>query len=273
MLVLELSPHNNVHSWTGSNTVRGGQDMGAFWSAGRDPIFYCHHSNVDRMWSIWRNDLPGRSRADIDDPDYLNAYFIFYDENAKPVKVYIKDSFDTEKLGYMYEEQDLPWLRKSVPSQPKAKITEEMVTFPKALDSVIQTKVIRPRKSRTKEEKEEKLEVLVINLELGMSSQQFIKFDVYVNDDYNHTPSEKTQIKPQFAGSFTSLTHRGDASGKAMKGMSGGKPKKTALNLAISKLLEDIGASDDDAIQVTIVPKIGTESIVITNIKIDFASQ
>ncbi|WP_423787665.1 tyrosinase family protein [Klebsiella pneumoniae] len=27
--------------------------MGHFYSAGLDPVFFCHHSNVDRMWSEW----------------------------------------------------------------------------------------------------------------------------------------------------------------------------------------------------------------------------
>ncbi|KMT08955.1 hypothetical protein BVRB_6g136680 [Beta vulgaris subsp. vulgaris] len=279
---LELSPHNNVHIWTGSKTIRSNQDMGAFWSAGRDSIFYCHHSNVDRMWSIWRNDLPGRSRLDLNDPDYLNAYFIFYDENANPVKVYVKDSFDTEKLGYKYEQQDLPWLFKSVATPAKPTITDTTVTFPKALDSVIKTKVERPRKSRTKDEKEEQEEVLLINLELGMS-QEFIKFDVYVNDDSEHNPGEKTVVKPQYAGSYTSLTHRGAGSvGKlvggavrgmaGMAGMGGGKSKKSGLRLAITKLLEDIGASEDEAIQVTIVPISGSDSVVIGGVSIQYVA-
>lgn len=275
---LELSPHNNIHMWTGNETIYSHQDMGSFWSAGRDSIFYCHHANVDRMWTVWRNDLPGRSRLDINDPDYLNAYFLFYDENANPVRVYVKDSFDTEKLGYKYDQQDLPWLFKTPPRPAKGTVTDTIVTFPKQLDSVIKTKVMRPKKSRTKEEKEEQEEVLFIDFEFGMS-QQPIKFDVYVNDDYDHKPEEKTQVKPQFAGSFTSLTHRGGSMvAKAVKGIAGSllggsnKVKKGVLKLAITKLLEDIGASEDEAIQVTIVPKIGTETVVIKNVSIEFVS-
>ncbi|KMT08954.1 hypothetical protein BVRB_6g136670 [Beta vulgaris subsp. vulgaris] len=261
---LELSPHNNVHVWTGSSSIRGNQDMGAFWSAGRDSIFYSHHSNVDRMWSIWRNDLPGRSRLDLDDPDYLDASFIFYDENALPVKVYVRDSFDTEKLGYKYEQQDLPWLVKSVARPDKPDITDTTVTFPKALNSVIKTKVVRPRKSRTKEEKEAEEEVLLINFEVGMT-HELMKFDVYINDEYDHKPDEKTQVKPQYAGSFTSLTHKGGNMGTD-------KPKKSALRLAITKLLDDIGASEDEAIQVTLVPISGYETLVINNVSIDYVA-
>ncbi|MBI2689708.1 MAG: tyrosinase family protein [Acidobacteria bacterium] len=43
---LEGAPHGSVH-------VDVGGDMGAFNSAARDPIFYAHHSNVDKIWSDW----------------------------------------------------------------------------------------------------------------------------------------------------------------------------------------------------------------------------
>ncbi|MBC7661719.1 MAG: tyrosinase family protein [Chitinophagaceae bacterium] len=38
-------PHNKVHA-----TIQG--DMGAFTSP-RDPIFWLHHCNVDRLWTVW----------------------------------------------------------------------------------------------------------------------------------------------------------------------------------------------------------------------------
>ncbi|MGH9673710.1 MAG: tyrosinase family protein, partial [Bryobacteraceae bacterium] len=43
---LEGSPHGSVH-------VEVGGDMGAFDTAGNDPIFYAHHANVDKLWSDW----------------------------------------------------------------------------------------------------------------------------------------------------------------------------------------------------------------------------
>lgn len=43
--ILESEPHNNVHNDTGGF-------MGNFLSP-VDPIFMAHHSNIDRLWSIW----------------------------------------------------------------------------------------------------------------------------------------------------------------------------------------------------------------------------
>jgi hypothetical protein len=34
--------------------VRVGGFMGAFNSAGLDPLFWLHHCNIDRLWEVWR---------------------------------------------------------------------------------------------------------------------------------------------------------------------------------------------------------------------------
>lgn len=101
---LEQSPHGPVHVWTGdpSNTQL---DMGNLYSAARDPIFFAHHANIDRIWNVWKT-IPGGRRNDFTDPDWLNSEFIFYDENQVPVKVKVKDAVSTEALGYTYQTVD-----------------------------------------------------------------------------------------------------------------------------------------------------------------------
>ena len=93
--------------------------MGTFYSAARDPIFFSHHSNVDRMWTIWKT--LGGKRKDITDPDWLNSGFLFYDENKNLVRVKVKDCLDTRNLGYVYEDVNIPWLKsKPTPRRSKA---------------------------------------------------------------------------------------------------------------------------------------------------------
>ncbi|KAI5071758.1 hypothetical protein GOP47_0014009 [Adiantum capillus-veneris] len=81
---IENLPHGTVHVWTGNPANPNDEDMGTLYSAGRDPIFHAHHSNIDRLWEVWKS-LGGR-RQDLTDSDYLNATFLFYDENAKLVR-------------------------------------------------------------------------------------------------------------------------------------------------------------------------------------------
>ncbi|TVU14779.1 hypothetical protein EJB05_38272, partial [Eragrostis curvula] len=78
---IESVPHNPVHLWTGDPRQPNNEDMGNFYSAARDPVFFAHHGNVDRMWYIW-NRLR-RSNTDITDPDWLNANFLFYDDDGE----------------------------------------------------------------------------------------------------------------------------------------------------------------------------------------------
>ncbi|KAF9672721.1 hypothetical protein SADUNF_Sadunf11G0073900 [Salix dunnii] len=82
---IESYAHNNIHKWTGDPTQENTEDMGIFYSASRDPIFFCHHSNVDRLCTIWKT-IPGGIRRDISGRDWLNSEFLFYNENAELVR-------------------------------------------------------------------------------------------------------------------------------------------------------------------------------------------
>ncbi|URE26127.1 polyphenol oxidase [Musa troglodytarum] len=76
--------HNAAHMWVGEPDGYK-EDMGDFSTAARDSVFYCHHSNVDRMWDIYRN-LRG-NQVEFEDKDWLDSTFLFHDENEQLVKV------------------------------------------------------------------------------------------------------------------------------------------------------------------------------------------
>lgn len=52
---VETGPHGNVHVFVGDD--RG---MGFFEFAARDPVFWAHHANIDRLWESWAmaNEMP-----------------------------------------------------------------------------------------------------------------------------------------------------------------------------------------------------------------------
>ena len=99
---LELNVHSGIHYWTGDPNRKLRSNMGVFTTAARDPIFYPHHANVDRLWDVWTT-LPGGCRQDPADQDYLEAEFLFYDENQNLVKVKAKEAMDLSKMGVSYE--------------------------------------------------------------------------------------------------------------------------------------------------------------------------
>ncbi|MQL67721.1 hypothetical protein F6Q10_35520, partial [Streptomyces vinaceus] len=101
-------PHTPVHIWTGDSPRQPhGENMGNFYSAGLDPVFYCHHANVDRMWNEWK--AIGGKRRDLSDKDGLNSEFFFYDENRNPYRVKVRDCLDSKKMGYDYAPMPTPW--------------------------------------------------------------------------------------------------------------------------------------------------------------------
>ncbi|WP_442869378.1 tyrosinase family protein [Bradyrhizobium sp. CCBAU 11430] len=43
---LELDPHGAVHDLVGG-------DMGNIRASAKDPVFWVHHANIDRLWTVW----------------------------------------------------------------------------------------------------------------------------------------------------------------------------------------------------------------------------
>ncbi|KAL5730196.1 catechol oxidase [Ranunculus cassubicifolius] len=267
---VENVPHGSVHFWAGDRTQPNTEDMGNFYSAARDPIFMAHHSNIDRMWTIWKT--LGGKRTDYTDKDFLDTAFLFYDENKNLVRIKVSDVLDQQSLRYAYQDAALPWLktrptpRKATKSGGKKKGTArslnkglDIITeFPKALDAPFTVLVARPNTTkRSGKEKEDEEEVLVIE-GIDIEKDTVVKFDVYVNDEDDKKPSAASS---EFAGSFVNVPHKHGSKGNKMT---------TCLRLGLTDLLEDMDAEDDDDVLVTLVPRQG--KVTIGGIKIVFAS-
>lgn len=127
---LENSPHGPVHLWTADpgffdpalgappvgcswpNTPTGTPvdqtpnclDMGVLATAAQDPVFFAHHSNIDRLWDVWVN-TPG-SGGNHTDTSWLDHQFNFYDENGDWVYITVADVLEEKEqsnLRYSYQ--------------------------------------------------------------------------------------------------------------------------------------------------------------------------
>lgn len=99
----ENDPHGTIHMDVGVPTPPF-HDMGNLGYAARDPLFFAHHCNIDKLWSNW-NTLSGPpgSYKNPTDPGFLNARWSFYDENQKTVSISAADVLNHEKnLRYTY---------------------------------------------------------------------------------------------------------------------------------------------------------------------------
>lgn len=260
---VERGSHTGVHAWVGDPRSPAGENMGNFYSVGRDPLFFCHHTNVDRLWSIWRDlrDRAGKPK-DFKESDWLDADFLFYDENAELVKVKVKDTLDELKMGFTYQKMDLPWLNKrpkakvrksKIASKAKAPKATEASAFPVKLDSVVRVLVDRPKKSRSKKDKEKEEELLVIE-GIEVDSSKFVRFDVFVNDE-DDLPGEIID-SAEYAGGYSQVPHKNSVK------------VKSKIRLGLRELLEDLDVEDDDKILVSLVPRAGGEDITIGGLKI-----
>jgi tyrosinase len=79
--------HNGVHGWVAGS-------MAAVPVAAFDPIFWAHHSMIDRLWYLWQLSPNG-----VDPPRTL------LDRPLPPFPMTVRDTLDITTLGYEYAAQ------------------------------------------------------------------------------------------------------------------------------------------------------------------------
>lgn len=81
---LEKGPHDYIH-------VSGvGGDMDSSLTAARDPVFWAHHSNIDRLWAKWQE-----SHSGTPSPQEFSRPLV-------PFRRTVGDMLNTYQLGYEY---------------------------------------------------------------------------------------------------------------------------------------------------------------------------
>ncbi|KAF0918948.1 hypothetical protein E2562_027499 [Oryza meyeriana var. granulata] len=238
---MEMYPHNTLHVWSGDISRPNNEDMGDNYSAGRDPLFYAHHANIDRLWEAWRHINNGTFHVDFTDHDWLNSSFLFYDEEAHLVRITVHDILDIRKLRYAYDGVGLPWLNARPPTTPnintiKGGTLPGFIRFPISLNVALTVEVRRPHVLQNRPKKIIKEEVLVVE-NIETNGTNIIKFDVFVN------AREYEKVEPsgrEMAGSFVCLKHND------MDGSLTGKGVNTTMRVALDEILEDLGAKEDD---------------------------
>jgi tyrosinase len=96
---LEAQPHDVLHGLIG-----GSGDMGDPNRAARDPIFWLHHANIDRLWKRWLQQGGGRSDP-TGNPAWMTTPFKFFDENGAAVTMKGEDILNTVGgLQYRYDD-------------------------------------------------------------------------------------------------------------------------------------------------------------------------
>lgn len=105
---LEAVPHGSMHIAVGGSGRHPGW-MSDFTTAGLDPIFWLHHSNIDRLWEVWLRRDP--AHVNPTDAAWLTQTFEFHDSTGAIVSLRPQDVLDTTAppLGYVYEDVSDPF--------------------------------------------------------------------------------------------------------------------------------------------------------------------
>jgi hypothetical protein len=92
--LLESGAHNDGHDWVGTR-YGCNRNMGTLRYAANDPIFFMHHANLDRIWSLYKNTMP-----DVNGP-WGEQRYVYPDLDGSPVSVSVKEIFLwTQSVSY-----------------------------------------------------------------------------------------------------------------------------------------------------------------------------
>lgn len=115
---LNSGPHGSVHT-----TVNGA--MAVVNTAAVDPVFWLHHSEIDRLWEVWRAMCNGR--ANPTDATWLNKSYVFFDEFGNQVTLTGSQVVEiSSQLNYKYD--DLPPFGGCPASRPVAMGRQTLIT-------------------------------------------------------------------------------------------------------------------------------------------------
>jgi len=118
---VETSGHSYVH-------VMVGGDMGDPATAPRDPLFWFHHCNIDRVWAAWQGRAEGRGVV-MDEAWLEESFNMFADEKGANATTFTtRDVVATQPLGYRYD-ADYPfqWFDERPPTAPAGKTRRDKV--------------------------------------------------------------------------------------------------------------------------------------------------
>jgi tyrosinase len=119
---LESQPHNIIHVLVGGNSGW----MSDPNLAARDAIFWLHHANIDRLWTVWSS--RGGGRVNPTTGNWPTQTFSFFDFDGTKVTLTGQQVVDTAaQLNYTYAEGtgDGPGLQSAGEDKPAAAYTDD----------------------------------------------------------------------------------------------------------------------------------------------------
>ncbi len=148
---LEDNPHNKVHVYVGGNSTSS-----SYWGlmsdpglAALDPVFYLHHSNIDRMWAAWNE----AGNSNPTDTNWLNGptasgdrHFYMPNPDGTPWNYTPEMVNSISQLNYTYEDLSLgvtaPLVSKPAQRLRNLAVKLDNVNNVKSMDNTAQTELV-----------------------------------------------------------------------------------------------------------------------------------
>jgi tyrosinase len=278
---VEDGPHGFIHMLVAARESDGSwRGMGIFEEAARDPVFWSHHCNIDRLWSHWRQ------KADHSEPvaaeiqlaneriAWSDVRHTFVDESGNEIVLTNGQVLLAAKIldkGYVFDDlpqeaivagSDLEGFAPMSASSPKIFKQEAPI---QTLATAGHVEVARMRKDVTLEPMEAAVapgpttkQTLIIRDIAASAGIQDSIFDVYVNLPPNEKPNTNS---PYYVGGINIFNALGASRQMLPPGSTkaGGAAKHqkhggAETRLPISDALARQGWKQGDPIKVTIVP-------------------
>jgi len=235
---MENSPHGPVHIWTGETnpgetptppgcfypnqpggtpvdqSQNGCLDMGVLATAAQDPVFFSHHSNIDRLWDVWAQ-TPG-SQGNWTTTTWLNHKFSFFDENSDWVYITVADVLaqkEQNNLRYAYQPPQTSIHLGLAQAQPIKKTSFKILKPLIVASSGVKATAVgtKPHVKSVAVPKEHRANLMalaaggprhyVLHIDgLTVPPDESVILDVYVGEP---NATRDTEIGPSFVGTFS----------------------------------------------------------------------
>lgn len=135
---LQGQPHGVIHCAVGTGCAT--PDLGFVPIAGLDPVFYMHHSNIDRLWQCWLNRKANGATIDLAwakanlgmDDDWYDTRYTFADEHGEKVVMTIADVFKPGVIDARYDKDTNCVVEAPAPKTSRS-VLQDMATENKTL--------------------------------------------------------------------------------------------------------------------------------------------
>jgi len=220
---IDAAPHGAMHNYIGfGNDNKGKNKYNEIWqkdtdgmmaevaTAAFDPIFWLHHSNIDRVWQQWTNSQNGQ-KVLLEELKKVPWDYVFFDENGKKVTYTVEEvvdmlytmdyDFDDTKVYSKEEEKKkevIVFSTKNYVAGDTLTISAKKIALNK--DVKISLPNTKSKNLKLLSSSNKKGEILILSITVSFDKAPKGDFEVYLNLPTNvkATPESK-----HFAGAMT----------------------------------------------------------------------